>query len=270
MIIQTATRIEPRVEQLLPSQLFVDQGVQRPLDQRRVEKIVGEFDPAALGVLVVSRRTDGTHHVIDGQHRLAVVLAVGRGDTPTDCKVYQGLSREEEAAMFRKLNNTRTVAPIDRFRVRIVEGEPIATAIHRILQKHGWVLRAGKQDYSFAAVAAAEKLYKRSGEDADAVIDRLMWVITEAWSGNSDGVRAELVGGIGALLAHHGEAVDVAKLVARLAEHRGGPRGLVGRARALHDSRGGLIYDAVATILIDEINYKRTIHRLPDWSPNAA
>lgn len=270
MTTPVVARPEPRVEQLLPSRLIVDPDVQRPLDSRRVERMVEDFDPAAVGVLLVSRRLDGTHHVIDGQHRLATVLAVGRGDLPLDCKVYFGLSKEEEAAMFRRANNTRTVSPLDRFRVRIVEGEPIATAVNAVFVKHGWVLRSGKFDFSFAAVSQAEKTYIRAGANGDALFDQLMWVITEAWGGNADGVRAELLGGIGALLIHYGDAVDVPKLVARLAEHPGGPRGLVGRAKAYRDARGGLISDAVATILVTEINYKRTVHRLPEWQPGVA
>jgi hypothetical protein len=71
----------------------------------------------------------------------------------------------------------------------------------------------------------------------------------------------------------HGDAIDTQKLVNELAAIPGGPRGLVGRARSLKEFRRGIIGDAMAELLVNMINNKRRVNRLPSWrddDPDAA
>ena len=253
------------VTTIKPSLLMVDQTVQRPLDGVRVAAIAGDFDREGLGVIYVSKRADGSYHIIDGQHRIAALRVLGRIDKAIPCVMYEGLSRSQEAAMFRRLNNTRQVQVLDRFRVRIVEGDPVACELADILKSHGWSIAKSGARGSFFAVAALEKVYRaKDGGDSD-TCDALIRVATEAWGHDSNALRAEIVSGLGVLLRRHPQ-LEQSKLVTEMARHEGGPLGLIGQARQLHSIRSGRISDAMAEILVNRYNNRRKINRLPEWN----
>lgn len=262
------TQPAPQVEDLPVAKLTVDPDVQRSIDKIRVDRIVKDYRTDALGTVVVSRRDDGTCHVIDGQHRVAATVSAGYGDRSITCLVYERLTRADEAAMFRRLNNTRQVTPVDKFRVRVVEGDDTALTLNAILHRHGWKVERTKHAGVFAAVSAFETVYtgKLAGPgDTARVCDTLIGIITEAWGHDADGARAEIISGIGAVLLRYNTRVDVPKIVAELGQIKSGPRGLVGKARGLRDYRGGRLSDALAEIVVELLNKQRRTNRLPEW-----
>lgn len=246
-----------------PVLLTVDHTVQRPLDTVRVNAIAADFRRDALGVVTVSERGDGTHHVVDGQHRLAAAHVCGQAEEPVTCVLWRGLSLAEEAAMFRFLNNTRRVEAIDKFRVRIIEGDLVACKLNALLADNGWTIGKAKQTGNFAAVNALENVYRTGGGDAQ-TCESLITVATQAWGHNQNGLRAEVVSGLGVVLRRH-PGLDMAKLITELAKHEGGPLGLVGRAKQLRDISGGRIADSMAEILVKLHNKRRSANRLPEW-----
>lgn len=247
-----------------PTVLMVDHSVQRPQDNARVANIAGNFVPDSMGVIHVSKRDTGEHHIIDGQHRVAAAMVLGKGDVPIDCKLYEGLSRPEEAAMFRRLNNTRRVQPLDLFLVRVVEGDPVACQLETILHRHGWTIAKNVGRGAFFAVAALEKVHKAKDDGDAETCDALIRIATEAWGHDSNALRAEVVSGLGALIRRY-PGLDIAKLVTEMAKHEGGPLGLIGRAKQLRDIRGGRVSDAMAEILVNLHNKRRHHGRLPEW-----
>jgi hypothetical protein len=255
----------PVIRTLRANQLVVDRTVQRSLDTRRAAAIAADFDRNALGTFVVSHRSDGTYHIIDGQHRHAVVILLDGDTWDLVCEVHEGLTRAQEARMFRLLNNSRAVGVLDKFLVRVQEGDPIAVGITTKLQHHGWTVVVSKAAGSFVAVGAIEKAYRRAGNDGPALADWVLEVVTEAFGHNVDGVRGEIITGLSLLWLRHGEAVDRPKLVNELKGYVGGPRALVGRARSLKEYRGGTVGDAMAEHLVMLINKNRRVHRLPAW-----
>jgi hypothetical protein len=249
--------------------LIVDTTVQRDyIDRRRVEKIAAAYDPDALGVLIVSDRANGTMHIVDGAHRRAATqLAVG-DDAKLQCKVYYGLTRAEEASMFRALNTTRTVSALDKFRVRIIEGDIAAVQISKVLERYGWKIQLARTTGSFNAVSAIEEVYSggRLGQERNVgVVETLVSVLGQAWGPTPDGVRREIVSGVGSILLRHGNGVDLPKLTTELSQYSGGPLALLGAARGLQKHRGGRVSDSMAEIVIGLINKGRRTNKLPDW-----
>lgn len=80
----------------------VDMSYQRAADAVYVKKIAKEWDDMKANPVHVSLRADGFYYVMDGNHtRLAAEIA-GRQTLP--CRVYMGLTVEEEARNFATLN----------------------------------------------------------------------------------------------------------------------------------------------------------------------
>lgn len=262
--------MNPTMKTLRWDQITIDSKVQRHLDKTWVRKTIEDegYRPEAVGVPVVSLRADGTLHMIDGQHRRGLALEAGRGMDEVECQVHEGLTREMEAAMFRRLNHRRAVGILDKFLIRIVEGDPAATAINEVVLSHGWSLNTGKADGRIAAVSALEKIYngaKIRPPGQRAVIDQVLAMITEAWGHNATGVRAEIISGLGMVLLRYEEKLDVAKIVAQMAQHEGGALGMVSRARLLQKLRGGRLSDSAAEIIVAMHNRSKSRNRLPDW-----
>lgn len=239
--------------------LTVDHDVQRRLDQRKVEKIAAEYNPDAVGVITVSHRDDGTYHVIDGQHRAAAIRALG--DDTVVCRVFHGLSIGEEAAMFRLLNNTNKPQQLDLFRVRVIEGDTVAVAISDILKRHNWSLSTDSVDGCFAAVTAAERVWRLDPEAVEAAVI----TATRAWGHDRAALDGRVFEGLGLVYARYGEAVDVSAMIDRLARYAGGPGALVGKARGLKDLIGSTVPRAVAEIVVGVYNARRKTRALPDW-----
>ena len=70
---------------------------QRPVNPKEVERLIREWDERLLDPITVSFR-DGKFYVVDGQHRISAMREMngGRG-IMVNCKVYNGLTYEQEA-----------------------------------------------------------------------------------------------------------------------------------------------------------------------------
>jgi hypothetical protein len=251
----------PEIQPLSVASLICDPEVQRSLDVRRVNKIAAELNPDALGTITVSHRSNGTYHIIDGQHRVgAVRLALG-DDEKVTCRVFAGLSLEEEAGMFRLLNNTAKPQALDIFRVRVIEGEATAVGIAQMLERQGWQVSVAGRDGNFAAVTAIERIY-RSEPDA---AERAVSTATRAWGHANAAGDGRIVEAIGSVYLRYGAAVDPADMVERLARFPGGPGGLLGKGRGLKEMIGGTITSAIAEVAVETYNRARRTRALPPW-----
>lgn len=245
--------------------LSIDPAIQRPLDGAWVRKIAAEFKPDSIGALVVSRRANGSVVVLDGQHRSAAGKQAGFiGKVP--CLVYEGLETADEAALFLTLNNSRKVQAIDRFRVRVIEGDKPAVQMYRILRERGWDIKNAARPGCFSAVTALEHVYNGAGTrrgERDDLVRAVMVTITRAWGADYHGVHAAIVGGIGALFARFGRKVDLDRLVTTLAKHR--PVHLVAKGKLEQESRHATQPAAMASVIHSEYNKGLRSSRLPNW-----
>jgi hypothetical protein len=243
------------------SALIVDSRVQRPLDTRRADKMAAELNLDALGLVCASHRDDGTYAIIDGQHRVAALRIAGFVEEPVECEVFSGLTLADEAVMFRLRNNTAKPQYIDRFRVRVIEGDPTAKAIVRTLRRHGWQIALSTSPAHFAAIQAFERIHDREPVAAEKAIA----TITRAWGHESNGANGCIVEGIGLIYLRYGDAVSVDDLIDRLSKFPAGAGALLGKARGLRDLIGSTIPKAVAEIVVELYNARRKTKALPPW-----
>lgn len=251
------------------NQLTVDIDVQRNLNIKRVRSIADDFRPDALGIITVSHRDDDSYVVVDGQHRWKAAEQVGIEDLL--CTVYEGLTKQKEAELFRILNNTKIVNALDRFRVRVVEEEPVAIAISAILEKQGWRVpdAPANQPGLINSVGALEFVYGgagiRPGTQQRSILRQTVEVLTAAWGYDPDAMRAGIVRGVGAFLTRFEGQADLAKVVRMLNNYTGGPLRFEADARLLKEMHKATVSDSVAAIMVNAYNRYKKSNKLPEW-----
>ena len=96
--------------QINSKSIISEPSYQRMVDFSRVKKIVSNFNPNLVNPIKVSFR-DGKYYVFDGQHTLKALVAKNNNrDLMVECKVYYGMTLEDEAKLFAEQNGiSRTV-----------------------------------------------------------------------------------------------------------------------------------------------------------------
>lgn len=245
--------------------LFVDLAVQRPLEKVKADKIAAGLNLDAIGLICVSRRDSGGYSIVDGQHRVEALRTVGFGDAAVDCEIFHGLTLADEAAMFRLRNNRSAVQKVDLFRVRVIEGDETAVAIHHMLAGYGWTVQLGSKDGYFAAIDAIERIWRQDPDGHPPSADRTVDTITAAWGIDPSGVDGNIVAGLGAFYLRYRFEVEASDVIDRLAKFPGGARGLVGKARGLRDLLRCRVSSAVAEIVVEEYNRRRKTRAVKPW-----
>lgn len=85
--------------------LKTDYSYQRVLDVTRAKKIAREFSPELMGIVTLSKRDDGNYFIIDGNHR--IYAAKMNGENEVLANVFEGLSIQDEVALFNRLNQSQ-------------------------------------------------------------------------------------------------------------------------------------------------------------------
>jgi hypothetical protein len=166
-----------RLEWIRANEFHIDPTYQRPVNERRVNELVANWDGNAFGVLYVSLR-NAIHYLIDGQHRQRAVIAMGRPTALLPSFVIEGLTVDLEADIFWRQNKTRLQpGSADTYRARIAANEPIALGVKEMCERFGVEILMHPQPLGPAqlfALAAAEEVY-RAGD--------LEWVLRTLRSG---------------------------------------------------------------------------------------
>lgn len=258
------------IERIDLDKIIIDPRVQRTegINQRHLDEIAENFNPDAMGVLILSRRPDGTYVILDGMHRRGAAMQVGYHGA-VDAIVFEGLALPVEASLFLLYNNKKDPSAISRFNARVLSEDPVALAVHSIASDFGWTIRQATSTGSLVAVDALERVYRtaagtRPVGDHDKVLRSTLGTITDAWGREPGSVASPILLGLGQLYGRFGTtAVDAEKLVNELQGVP--PRQLVGKASMLRDSQGGTVPAALAKYVVGLHNKGRRTNVLPDW-----
>ena len=249
-----------RLELRKPCSIGVDIRVQRELDPARVRYLVKNWSDNALDVPKVSQRAGGETIWLDGQHRGAALQQMGRGEVSIECLVYRGLSLQEEAALFRQLNNSKRLSPLDLYFVALTEGDPIALQCQDLLLAVRLEAGQGRKN-SFTAVNTFWRMVERD----EVAAERALALLTGAWGPVREAVEGRLLQGTGDFMLRHGEAIGVKSFADKLAKTIGTPGAFLGQAKALHAMLNIAVPDAVADKLTNVYNHNRRTGLLPAW-----
>lgn len=254
-------RVSKRVEPRRPEQVTVDLRVQRPLDQRRVKKLMEGWSDLAMGVPTVSQREGGTCVALDGQHRWVALEQLGRGRETFPTMVYRGLTLDEEAKIFRLLNDVKRLSPVELFLVAVVEGEEVAVACNRILIKMGLTAERGRSN-SFQAVNTLREKYERDQMS----VERALLTAIGSWGIRRHALDGRLFAALSDVFFRYKDSVNLDQLVERLRKGADtSPDMLLGRGRSNATIRSISVHDAMADVIVNVYNAGRRTKTLPNW-----
>lgn len=236
------------LEMLRAGDLKIDHDrYQRHQDRHKIRDIGQNYKPEAVGVLLVSRRRDGDY-VIDGAHRCLGVVQRFGPEHPVECKVFIGMTIEEEAEVFFTVNSHRTpVKTIDKFRAAWVAREPDVAEIAELLEELGirypWH-GAGGADRSIVCWGILGEIHRRKGTEH---LRQILTLIDRAWHSPNVALQSVFIKGVDYLLRFHSqdEFWSMEEAVARLSlvsasilqqestTLRGGP---LGKSKSAHQA----------------------------------
>jgi hypothetical protein len=236
---------------------------QREINPARADKLVEEFDLEQFGAPTANHR-DGHFYLIDGQHRVeALKRWFGDGNwenQQVQCWTYDGLSEEDEADVFLKLNDTLAVSAYAKFRVGVQAGRPDESDVDAIVRAQGLRVSTIKVEGAISAVGTLMRLYQRAGGP---VLGRTLRIVRDAYG--NPGLESAVIDGIG-LLCHrfNGELQDD-QMVKRLKATFGGVTGLLGKAENLRQRTGNPRAHCIAAAAVEIHNGGRGGKKLPSW-----
>ena len=248
---------KPKTEWMVAGKLTVDPRYQRDVIPARVKALADQLDLDGLGVFVVSRRSDGTLAIIDGQHRLEALKAHDwQNDWKVECRVYEGLDLEQEAELYRQLNNTRSLCSWDFYKAGLVSGDTQCLAVDAVAKSCGLRVSNQSGDGRICCVATLRKVYAQFGGDA---LKHALKIATSSWGHTAGAVEKEIVHGLSIVFDRYNGKIDQPWLIKKLAKSPGGPSGLLGRARGLKEVQTAPVYRIVSQQIIALYNKgKRT------------
>lgn len=254
--------------------LVVDHSYQRMVDQKRVKRIIDNFRPELVGVVIAHKRPSGRTVILDGQHRVEALREMFGPNHRIQAQIHQGLTPAEEAELFAQLNTQRkAVGPIALWWASLTARDEDVLKIKGVLDKHGIEVArerdAGKRPDRLYAVGALQRIsrpgLKNRGSGIDVEhVDRVLRVIRTAWPTSPEALQDDVLKGVSSFLRKYGDIVDEDRLIAAL--QRDGVIDIRHRYKALKTTLRFASDKAFAGAILGSYNYKlRENSRLPEW-----
>lgn len=119
--------------------------------------------------------------------KVGVLLAVTK-DVPA--------SRKADIKMARD-GARRNVGTVERFRARVIQGDPAAVEIDTLVRRHGWTIAVNRREQgSIIGVVTIERIHKQLGGDG---LDRVL-ALADRWRGEALAGSSVWLGGLGLLV----------------------------------------------------------------------
>lgn len=198
---------------LIPLGLIRTEIYQRVLNMKNVNKIVKEFNPAKLGVLVVSKRDDGAYSVLDGQHRLTALRRLGF--SAANCIVLENMTVQEEADYFRRQNeNKQNLRIADTFNASLYAEDGESLEIKRLMDKYGFRFGKSGSPMCICAIGALQTIIRTYDVQT---LENVLCCIAGTWPKDATILRREMLAGLAEFWYRFADAVPQARFEQRMA-----------------------------------------------------
>ena len=206
------------IRTLSTSRLTSGLPYQRPVEQKNVDKLIRNWNSRELYPVIVSFR-DGKFNVVDGQNRIAAMRQMaGGGDVIVPCMIYTGMTYEQEAELYAKLDKgKRPLTPRQHTKALVESGaDAEIIEIKRLLEGAGFVWALDKptgEPFEITATRAVISAYHLLG---GAGFSRMLGLIAQAWRGAPGSLKASMFSGMALFLKTYETELDDAAFIKRL------------------------------------------------------
>lgn len=189
-------------------------GYQRPLSDARVQHLISAFDASEAREIYVSRRSDGSMYILDGQHTWAALREMGY--THWFGRVFFDLTPEEEARRFAEYqSNSRPIPAVVRWNAEVISGNEDANAIEAILASFYLristsKLRARDGYLGIGSRSVPEKVYRLGGAN---LLREVLQLCTDAWGQNKNAYLGRVMQAVSFVLANVDAPLDRDRMV---------------------------------------------------------
>lgn len=224
------------VEIVDPAKIIVDHRYQRPRYEHLIAEIAAAPNPLLFGVPVCVKLAgvNGIYYCVDGQQRLAGLLASEKPPREIIVLVVATVSLRDEAEIFVLINEWRKqLSPIERHTGRVVAEHPEALAVARAIETAGLAVSKSPSSRSFGAISAAYEILRVGGEEC---LLQTLIVARDAWPDDKKGLDRNLIRVIGQIINTQNGGYNRQKLTAALAKTT--PAAIFRKAEEIHFDQG--------------------------------
>lgn len=197
--------------------LFPCMEYERMLRMEKVSQIAENFSEYIANEPKVSYR-DGRFYVFDGQNTVEARRTCNGGkDVTIRCKVFYGLTKEDEATLFAiQTGNATCLTAGERLRANLVAENPDALYFVGITSNAGveFAYDGIRAPWKIYCIETAYELYKQYG--CERYVE-MLHIINEAWKGNVDSYLAGVIRGVTRFISVYEGEYDRERLVQQLA-----------------------------------------------------
>ena len=193
---------------------------QRPVNPKEVERLIREWDERLLDPITVSFR-DGKFYVVDGQHRISAMREMngGRG-IMVNCKVYNGLTYEQEADLCYKLDKAKKRLSLSQSTNVLAEsgGDAEITEIKRLVENCGFIWALGKSHGKTGEIVSTRALVNAYRLLGGASFTRMLQLLWDTWQGDPRSLTAALLAGLALFIKTYDTELNDQTFVSRLSQ----------------------------------------------------
>lgn len=216
---------------MIPFNQLSKDKYQTPLNRRIIKRIKEDYHEDMVQPAIVSFR-NGKYWIVDGQHRSQAKYELHNNDpnTPILCDVRTGLTYEQEADLFSRLNTgSRIIVKTDFIRAQIEAKDPVALDFRDTVESCGYVMYINTSN-TLDAISTAWRIYNK--KDGKETLTKILTLTNMCWPSNRQGVHSIMLNGLALFLKHHGSEFKTEQFVKQLSGAE--PKTLLSDARTFY------------------------------------
>ena len=234
---------------------------QRPVNPREVDRLIREWDERLLDPITVSFR-DGKFYVVDGQHRISAMRKMNGGSgVMVNCKVYNGLTYEQEAALCYRLDKAKKRLSLSQSTNALAESgtDPETSEIRELVENCGFVWALGKSKGRTGEIVTTRALVNAYRLLGGAAFTRMLQLLWDAWEGDPRSLTASILSGMALFVKTYETEMNDSTFVKRLSQ--ADPDEINRRGRA--DFSTNNVALRFARVILEKYNGQRGGRKLP-------
>lgn len=166
----------------------VDRAYQRGVHDKKVQKMMEEYDKHAVKPILVNQRSDGSLKIIDGQQETAAILRLGKEFVW--CRIVKGLSPKGEASLFYNANQQTVLSASQKFKSGVRAGRKDCVEPYGMLKKYGYDIntKANNDSKIIRACTSITGIYHKGGLY---LLEQTLMLLNKAFATADGGVQAK-------------------------------------------------------------------------------